>query len=96
MEEKTAKETGNSEIIYNMDNTFIMTMSPLNSSDVMTMKGTWAVTKDQLKLTLEPKYNPKIMTTTATYTISGNTKETTTVMEPPSRIIKSISIATRI
>jgi hypothetical protein len=95
MEEKTAKETGNSELIYNADHSFIMNMWPPNSTDVMTMKGVWTVSQNQLKLTLEPKYNPQNLITTAIFTINGNTMETTTVMGPPSRIIKSVSISTR-
>jgi hypothetical protein len=39
MEEKQAKDAGNSEIIYNADHTFIMNMSAPNSSEIMTMKG---------------------------------------------------------
>jgi Domain of unknown function (DUF5004) len=96
MEEKTAKEAGNSEIIYNADHTFIMNMSAPNSTEIITMKGMWAVTQDQLKLTLEPQYNPKKMTTTATFTINGNTMVTTADIAPPSRIIKTISVATKI
>ena len=96
MEEKTAKEAGNSEITYNADQTFIMNMSAPNSTDVMTMKGVWAVTQNQLKLTLEPKYNPQKMTTTSTFTINGNTMETTATMAPPSRIIKTIAVSTKI
>jgi hypothetical protein len=96
MEEKTAKEAGNSEIIYNADHTFIMNMSAPNSTEIITMKGMWAVTQDQLKLTLEPQYNPKKMTTTSTFTINGNTMVTTADIAPPSRIIKTISVATKI
>src|SRR5580704_10883831 len=59
MEEKTSKEAGNSEMIYNADHTFIMNFSAPNSTDIMTMKGVWSVSQDQLKLTLEPQYNPK-------------------------------------
>jgi hypothetical protein len=96
MEEKTAKEAGNSEMIYNSDFTFILNFSAPGSTEIMTMKGIWAVAQDQLKLTLEPRYNPKKMTTTATFTINGNTMVTTSDIAPPSRIIKTISVATRI
>ena len=95
VEEKTAKDAGNSEIDYNADHTFIMTFSAPNSTDVTTMKGTWSATGDQLKLTLEAKYNPQKMTTTATYAISGNTLVTTAVFPPTNRIIKTISTGTR-
>lgn len=95
MDEKLAKDAGNSEIIYNADHTFIMNMSSPNSSDVITMKGVWEATQDQLKLTLEPQYNPKKITTTATFTIHGNIMETTAIISPPSRIIKTVSVATR-
>jgi Lipocalin-like domain len=96
MEEKTAKEAGNSEITFNTDHTFIMNMSAPNSTNVMTMKGVWAVTQNKLMLTLEPQYNPQKKTTTAIYTISGNTMETTAVMDPPSRIIKTIAVSIKI
>jgi uncharacterized protein DUF5004 len=95
MEEKTAKEVGNSEIIYNADHTFIMNMSSPNSTEVITMKGVWEATQDQLKLTLEPQFNPKKITTTASFTIHGNMMETTAIISPPSRIIKTVSVATR-
>ncbi len=95
MEEKFAKDAGNSEIIYNADHTFVMNMSSPNSPDVMTMKGIWEATQDQLSLTLEAQYNPRKMTTTATFTIHGNTMETTAIIPPPTRIIKTVSVATR-
>jgi hypothetical protein len=72
-----------------------MTFSALNDPEVTTMKGTWSLAGDQLKTTLEPKYNPKKMTTTATISINGNTMVTTAVMPAPSRIIKTISTGTR-
>jgi hypothetical protein len=96
MEEKTVKEAGNSAIEFRSDHTFIMTFSAPNNPEVTTIKGTWSLTGDQLKSTLEPKYNPQKMTTAATISISGNTMVTTAVMQPPSRIIKSISTSTRI
>jgi len=95
MEEKTVKEAGNSAIEYKSDHTFIMTFSALNDPEVTTMKGTWSLTGDQLKTTLEPKYNPQKMTTTATVSINGNTMVTTAVMPAPSRISKTISTSTR-
>jgi hypothetical protein len=95
MEEKTVKETGNSAIEYKPDNTFVMTFSAPNDPEVTTIKGTWSLTGDQLKTTLEPKYNPQKMTTTATVSINGNTMITTAVMPAPSRIIKTISTSTR-
>src|SRR5450432_3997652 len=95
MEEKTAKEAGNSAIEYKSDHTFIMTFSALNDPAVTTMKGTWNLTGDQLKSTLEPKYNPQKMTTIATVSINGNTMITTAVMPAPSRISKTISTGTR-
>jgi hypothetical protein len=95
MEEKTVKEAGYSAIEYKPDHTFIMTFSAPNDPEVTTMKGTWSLTGDQLKTTLEPKYNPQKMTTTATVSINGNTMITTAVMPAPSRIIKTISTGTR-
>jgi hypothetical protein len=95
MEEKTSKDAGNSEVYYNSDHSFILSFSAPNSTELTVMKGTWSVTGDQLKLTLEPQFNPQKMTTTATFTISGNTMETTAIISPPSRIIKTVSTATR-
>jgi hypothetical protein len=95
MEEKTAKEAGNSAVEFKSNHTFIMTFSALNDTAVTTMKGTWNLTGDQLKSTLEPKYNPQKMTTTATVSINGNTMITTAVMPPPARISKSISTSTK-
>jgi hypothetical protein len=95
MEEKTVKEAGNSSIEYIADHTFIMTFSAPNDPEVTTIKGTWSLTGDQLKTTLEPKYNPKKMTTTATVSINGNTMITTALIPAPSRIIKTISTGTR-
>jgi hypothetical protein len=82
MEEKSAKDAGNSKIIFNADHTFIMYMSSPNSSDLIVMKGVWDVTQDQVKFTLEPQYNPKKITTTATFSIHGNIMETTAIMSP--------------
>lgn len=96
MEEKTVKEVGNSEITYNADHTFILNISSLNSTEITTMKGIWAVTQNQLMVTVEAQYNPRNITTTSTFIINGNTMETTTIVPPPSRIIKTISIATKI
>jgi hypothetical protein len=95
MEEKTMKEAGNSAIEYKSDHTFILTFSAPNDPEVTTMKGTWSLAGDQLKTTLEPKYNPQKTTTTATVSINGNTMITTAVMPAPSRIIKTISTCTR-
>jgi hypothetical protein len=95
MEEKTVKEAGNSAIEYKSDHTFIMTFSAPNDPEVTTIKGTWSLTGDQLKSTLEPKFNPQKMTTTATVSINGNTMITTAVMPAPSRISKTISTGTR-
>ena len=95
MEEKTVKEAGNSAIEYKSDHTFIMTFSALNDPAVTTMKGSWELAGDQLKSTLEPTYNPRKMTTTATVSINGNTMVTTAVMPPPSRIGKTISTSTK-
>jgi len=95
IEEKTSKEAGNSDIEYKSDHTFILNFTAPNSSDVTTMKGTWDLSGDQLKLIFEPQYNPKKKTTTATVLISGNTLVTTAVIPQPSRIIKTISISTK-
>jgi hypothetical protein len=67
MEEKSAKEVGNSEVSFLTDHNFVLTFSAPNSADVTLMKGTWSATGDQLKLTLEPKYNPQKISTTASF-----------------------------
>ena len=95
MIEKSAKENDNSAIEYKSDHTFIMTFSAINDSEVTTMKGTWNLTGDQLQSTLEPKYNPRKTSTSATISINGNTMVTTAVMPAPSRISKTISTSTR-
>ena len=96
MEEKSAKEAGNSEMDYMPDHSFTMSFYTPNSSEITIMKGTWSVSGDQLKLTLEPQYNPRKLSTIATFSITGNTMVTTAVIAPPSRIIKTISTATRL
>jgi hypothetical protein len=95
MEEKSAKEIGNSVIEYKSDHTFIITVGSINDPQATIINGAWSQTGDQLKLTIEPKYNPQKMTTTASFSISGNTMLTTAVIPQPSRIIKSISTGTR-
>jgi hypothetical protein len=72
-----------------------MTFSAPNDPEVTTMKGTWSLTGNQVRTTLEPKYNTQKMTTTATVSINGNTMITTAVMPALSRIIKTISTGTR-
>ena len=94
-EEQFAKDIGNSFIEYKPDHTFIMSFSLVNSSEVTTMNGNWSLTGDELKYTLEPQYNPQKKTTTATVLITGNSMVTTAIISPPSRIIKTISIGTR-
>ena len=95
MEEKSAKEIGNSVIEYKSDHTFIITVGSINDPQATIINGAWSQTGDQLKLTIEPKYNPQKMTTTASFSISGNTMLTTAVIPQPSRIIKTISTGTR-
>jgi len=95
MEEKSAKETGYSEIDYNADHSFKMIFYTSNSSEATIMNGTWAVNGDQLTFTLDPQFNPKKTSSVATFTIHGDTMVTTAVIAPPSRIIKTISTGTR-
>jgi len=95
MEEKFQKEAGSSDIEYKSDHTFVMNFSPVNSQEVTTMKGTWSLTGDQLKSTLETQYNPQKTTTTATVAINSNTMVITAVIPAPSRIAKTISTSTR-
>jgi len=96
MEEKSAKEVGNSEVGFIADHHFVLTFSAPNSTDVTIMQGTWNITADQLTLTLEPKYNPQKIATTASFTIDGNTLTTTAIFAPSSRIIKTISTSIRL
>ncbi len=96
MEEKFSKDVGNSEIDYNADHSFTMTFSAPNNSEISVMKGTWKLSGNQLELTLEPQYNPRNVTTTATFSIHGNTMVTTAIISPPSKTIKTISTATRL
>jgi hypothetical protein len=95
MEEKTTKEAGNSAIDFKSDHTFVMTFSAPNDPEVTTMAGTWTLTGDQLKSTLEATYNPRKVETTATISITGNTLTMTATIPPPSRISKTISTSTR-
>ena len=53
--------------------------------------GTWSSAADRLHYTLEPAYNPRHTTTDATFVVTGNTLVTTAVMEPSSRIVKTVS-----
>lgn len=85
MEKKSSKEAGQSEIEYVADHTFVLTFAAPNSSEVTTMKGTWAVTGDQLAITMEPHYNPRKISTVATFMVTGNTMVTTVAISPPSR-----------
>ena len=93
MEEKSAKETGNLDIEYKAGHTFISSYSA--GPEVTTMKGTWDLTGDQLKITLEPQYNPKKIAAPSTVSINGNTLVTTIVMPPQGIVIKTISTSTR-
>jgi len=95
MEEKFQKDAGSSDIEYKSDHTFVMNFSPVNSQEVTTMKGTWSLTGDQLKSTLETQYNPQKTTTTATVAINSNTMVITAEIPAPSRIAKTISTSTR-
>jgi len=95
MEEKLQKDAGTSDIEYKSDHTFVMNFSTVNSPEVTTMKGTWSLTGDQLKSTLEIQYNPQKTTTTATVSINTNTMVTTAAIPAPSRIVKTISTSTR-
>ena len=94
-EEKTVKEAGISAIEYKSDHTFVMTFSAPNDKEVTTMKGTWSLAGEHLNVTLEPKYNPKKMTTASTVIVNGNTLVTTSVMPFPARISKSVSTGIR-
>jgi uncharacterized protein DUF5004 len=95
VQEKFAKDIGNSTIIYNSDHTYTMSFSAPNSPNVVTMKGEWTLSGDQLKSTLEEKYNPDRKVTVTTVVFAGNTMVGTTLMAPPSTIAKSIATLER-
>jgi hypothetical protein len=95
MEEKTAKETGNATVEYKADHSFVMTFSALGDAQVTTMNGTWKLSGDQLTFTMEPKFNPRKTSTTATIVFQGNNLVLTAVIPPPSKIIKTISTCTK-
>lgn len=95
MEERTAKETGNSGIEFKTDHTFIVTYSELNDPKVNTMNGVWSLTGNELRLTLEPKFNPRKTSTSGIVSVVGNTMVTTVIFAAPSRITKMISTSTR-
>jgi hypothetical protein len=95
MEEKTAKEIGQSSIEYKSDHTYILSFTPVNDSKATIMKGSWVLNGDQLQSTFEAAYNPRHTAVTTTVLVTGNTMVTTSIIAPPSRITKSISISTR-
>ncbi len=95
METKSAKDGGNAEIDYNADHSFTMIFYETSGSEATIMKGIWAVTGDQLTLTLDPQFNPQKKSTVASFIIQGNTLVTTANIAAPSRIIKTVSTATR-
>ena len=95
METRTASDAGTSTMEYKADHTFVMTFSPLNDPTLTTIKGKWALTGNQLKLTIEPKYNPQKATTTATVLVKGNVITTTSLIAPPSRITRTVSTGIR-
>jgi hypothetical protein len=96
MVERTAEETGNSEIEFLADHSFVLLFSPAHSTEVTTMKGTWILTGDKLPSAFEPKFNPRKTTTNSTISINANTMIMTSVIAPPSRNIKTISTSKRI
>lgn len=96
MEEKQAKDAGNSEVDYNTDHSFTMIFYETSGSEATIMKGTWSAVGDQLTLTLEPQFNPQKKSTVASFTIQGNTMVTTAGFAPPARIIKTVSTSTRL
>ena len=96
MEEKLAKDAGNSEIDYNADHSFTMIFYETNGSEATIMKGTWNAVGDQLTLTLDPQFNPQKKSTVASFSIHGDTMVTTAIIAPPARIIKTVSTATRL
>jgi len=93
--EGESEKPGYSSIEYKADHTFIQNFTGLNNSEVTAMKGTWILTGDQLKITLEPQYNPKKIASAYTISINGNTLITTVVTPASSLVIKMITTSTR-
>jgi hypothetical protein len=96
MEEKLAKDGGNSEIDYHADHSFTMIFYTSSNSEATIMKGVWAVDGDRLTMTLNPEFNPKKTSGVSIFTIQGNTMVTTAVIAPPARIIKTVSTSSRL
>jgi hypothetical protein len=96
MEEKLAKDGANSEIDYHADHSFTLIFYTSEKSEATIMKGVWAVSGDQLTLTLNPEFNPKKTSTVANFTIHDNMMVTTAVIAPPARIIKTVSTSSRL
>ncbi len=93
--EGESEKPGYSSIEYKADHTFIQNFSGPNNSEVTAMMGTWSLTGDQLKITLEPKYNPKKIAAVNTISINGNTLITTVVTPASSLVNKMITTSTR-
>lgn len=93
--EGESEKPGYSSIEYKGDHTFIQNFSGLNNSEVPAMKGTWSLAGDQLRITLEPQYNPKKIASACTISINGNTLITTVVTPASSLVIKVITTSTR-
>ncbi len=89
------EKPGYSSIEYKADNTFIQNFSGQNNSEVTAMMGTWSLTGDQLKITLEPQYNPKKIASSYTISINGNTLITTVKTPASTLVIKMITTSTR-
>ena len=95
---EAAKEMGSPQVVstsgpdagkgtneYKADHTFTMTVTPPGSQETITMKGKWALSGDQLKITMDSPGNPS---TNITVVISGNTLVMSSKMQPPSKMTK--------
>ncbi len=96
MEVRSGTDAGSSEIDYNADHSFTTIFYETSGSEATIMKGVWSTNGDQLTLTLDPQFNPQKKSTVASFSIQGNTMTTTATIAPPSRIIKTVSTATKL
>jgi len=81
----SGKDAGSAVNEFKSDHTFKMSVTPPGNTDEITMKGTWSLAGDQLKISMDSPGNPS---TTITVLINGNTMIMSSRMAPPSRMTK--------
>jgi hypothetical protein len=60
-----------------------MSVTPPGSDEAIIMKGKWALSGDQLQITMDSPGNPRAVITVV---ISGNTLVLSSKMQPPSKM----------